>query len=678
MSNIVIATFKNNLRKIETPPLWQYDYGQILRIEGLELPQAFEIHFANAGDKEAKKKIVTNNEVEIYDEYLTSGENIIAYFFYHTGENDGETEYVINIPVKRRQKPTDEQPTPVQQDAIEEAIAALNAGVTEAEGYASDASDSADEARECAEDAEDILEELRGVEENLANLSAEASTLPEGEQATASYQNGVLSFGIPKGDTGAQGPEGPQGPQGIQGPEGIQGPQGPRGYQGDPGPRGPAGPQGDRGYTGAVGPKGEKGDPGPQGPKGEDGAAGPKGDPGEGVPEGGTTGQILKKKSGTDYDTEWANESGGTVTDVQVNGASVVSQGVAEISVAGINQYGVVRTDASLGSAMSNGIVYPVGANSNRIKEAAQQFQPIMPYRQHESTFYGLAKAAGDSTQSQSQNAVGNYTDNAKTAIKTMLGVTDVTVDSAMSGSSTNPVQNKVVKGAIEDTVIVAENQPQASTNRIWIESDGSEVEIPTMDDIVSDVQVNGTSVVNQGVANVPRMSASVEGVAKAVNIYGIYIGSDGFLKAGRAYTNDIRNGANAYLSIVPLNQHESTFYGLTKAAGVDMASSSNAVGTYTDAAKEAICSMIGATSVKVASVTIAASDWSSSTCTKSVTGVTASNIVLVTYAPSSKDAYTAADIYCSAQGDGYLVFTCGTAPSESVTVNVIIINGAT
>lgn len=34
-----------------------------------------------------------------------------------------------------------------------------------------------------------------------------------------------------------------------------------------------------------------------------------KGDPGEGVPEGGATGQVLRKKSNEDYDTEWADES---------------------------------------------------------------------------------------------------------------------------------------------------------------------------------------------------------------------------------------------------------------------------------------------------------------------------------------------------------------------------------
>lgn len=39
--------------------------------------------------------------------------------------------------------------------------------------------------------------------------------------------------------------------------------------------------------------------------QGPEGPEGPQGDPGEGVPVGGTTGQVLAKASGTDYDTEW-------------------------------------------------------------------------------------------------------------------------------------------------------------------------------------------------------------------------------------------------------------------------------------------------------------------------------------------------------------------------------------
>ena len=40
-------------------------------------------------------------------------------------------------------------------------------------------------------------------------------------------------------------------------------------------------------------------------------STGATGAAGVGVPSGGATGQVLKKKSGTNYDTEWANESGG-------------------------------------------------------------------------------------------------------------------------------------------------------------------------------------------------------------------------------------------------------------------------------------------------------------------------------------------------------------------------------
>lgn len=56
-----------------------------------------------------------------------------------------------------------------------------------------------------------------------------------------------------KGDEGPAGPAGPQGPKGDTGPAGPEGPQGPKGDTGATGPAGPQGPQGE---------KGDKGDPG--------------------------------------------------------------------------------------------------------------------------------------------------------------------------------------------------------------------------------------------------------------------------------------------------------------------------------------------------------------------------------------------------------------------------------
>lgn len=42
--------------------------------------------------------------------------------------------------------------------------------------------------------------------------------------------------------------------------------------------------------------------------------AGPQGKDGVGVPTGGTTGQVLAKKTNADYDTEWVNGGSGDVS----------------------------------------------------------------------------------------------------------------------------------------------------------------------------------------------------------------------------------------------------------------------------------------------------------------------------------------------------------------------------
>jgi len=69
---------------------------------------------------------------------------------------------------------------------------------------------------------------------------------------------------------------------------------------GQPGPAGPTGPTGPAGATGPQGPTGATGATGPTG------ATGAQGPPGQGVPAGGTTGQVLAKNTGTDYDTIWS------------------------------------------------------------------------------------------------------------------------------------------------------------------------------------------------------------------------------------------------------------------------------------------------------------------------------------------------------------------------------------
>lgn len=132
----------------------------------------------------------------------------------------------------------------------------------------------------------------------------------------------------------------------------------------------------------------------------------------------------------------------GSVKDVKINGTSIVNSetGEAEIPIASANTLGVVRTrvgDNGL-QTLGDGYLATYPATSADIKGGVQVTRPVTSKRLNEAAFYGLAKAAGDTTQSQSSNAVGTYTDDAKAAIKAMLGVADSTQTVAVSG--TDPI----------------------------------------------------------------------------------------------------------------------------------------------------------------------------------------------------------------------------------------------
>ena len=73
--------------------------------------------------------------------------------------------------------------------------------------------------------------------------------------------------------------------------------------------------------------------------------------------------------------------------------------------------------------------------------------------------------------------------------------------------------------------------------------------------------------------------------------------------------------------------------------------------------------------------VTLTSAWWSSNSQTVSATGVTASNTVIVSPAPSDIADYADCGVYCSAQASGTLTFGCDTAPSGDIVVNVLIMS---
>lgn len=252
------------------------------------------------------------------------------------------------------------------------------------------------------------------------------------------------------------------------------------------------------------------------------------------------------------------------VQDVQVNGTSVLSQGVASIPFATYaGGYGIIKARAS-GVAVSDSShgLYITKATDNNVKEGTDQYNPIVPYNQHLSTFYGLAKAAGDTTQSSSSNAVGTYTTEAKAAIQDMLGAVGI----ANIGTGLTATY------------------------------DATSGQLSTISTDVQDIQINGTSILSNGVANIPVANASTYGTAK-VDGTNCAVGIDEQGRLVIATTTDaVYKEGTSYKRAVMINKaHVATFYGLAKAAGdTTMTSSSNAIGTYTETAKTAIQTMLG------------------------------------------------------------------------------------
>lgn len=131
----------------------------------------------------------------------------------------------------------------------------------------------------------------------------------------------------------------------------------------------------------------------------------------------------------TTVEQQLASSGGGAVEDVQINGTSIVQDGVANVPVANSNMLGVIKVNSSYGIALDNGgTIYINNASESDLKAGTNTKKSLTSSRVNIATFYGLAKAAGDTTQSQSSNAVGTYTENAKSAIHEMLnGLVEVT-----------------------------------------------------------------------------------------------------------------------------------------------------------------------------------------------------------------------------------------------------------
>ena len=195
---MVTAVFTDNDDCARTYGLWQWDYGQQLRIEGLHLPTAVEIHFAlQETGGEAITRVGTTKDgittVTIPDSMLEGNRatwtadkayNIYAWV-YLSDKLSGETIKRITMQVKSRPKPEAFE-APGDGEIFREAIEAVNDAAKRAEEAGDKAAAAADDARGAATQTAEHLQVVQGLAEQV---ETNADTVAQDKQTVT----GMLS-----------------------------------------------------------------------------------------------------------------------------------------------------------------------------------------------------------------------------------------------------------------------------------------------------------------------------------------------------------------------------------------------------------------------------------------------------------------------------------------------------
>ena len=142
--------------------LWQWDYGQTLRIQGVKIPAAVEVQFSTTeriGETVTRIGVTKEGvtEAPIPDTLLEGGGTTQDYtiyaFVYIENGDSGKTEYRVSMKVRARPKP-EAHATPEEGELFRQAIVAVAESADRAESARKSAEASADEAKTSKENAE--------------------------------------------------------------------------------------------------------------------------------------------------------------------------------------------------------------------------------------------------------------------------------------------------------------------------------------------------------------------------------------------------------------------------------------------------------------------------------------------------------------------------------------------
>lgn len=192
-NKIVTAIFKDSTHT-KVSDVWQYDYGQILRIQGLDLPTAVEVDFAVAGASESIARIGTTKDgvtdVVIPDSLIETGKNLVAYIYLRDSAS-GNTEYQIDMLVTKRAKP-EAYDRPEDKELFGQAIEAVNTAADRAEKAGQAATEAAGQA---AEDAQQTAEDRKEVAKMVETVSGISEQVKKVEELSQKAQEAATKAG---------------------------------------------------------------------------------------------------------------------------------------------------------------------------------------------------------------------------------------------------------------------------------------------------------------------------------------------------------------------------------------------------------------------------------------------------------------------------------------------------
>lgn len=348
--------------------LWQWDYGQTLRIQGVKLPAAVEVQFSTTeriGETVTRIGVTKEGvtEVPIPDTLLdgngTTQDYTIYAFVYIENGDSGKTEYRVSMKVRARPKP-EAHATPEEGELFRQAIAAV-----------SESADRAESARKSAETAADRAESAKNAAE-----SASGSAQTSADEAKTSKENAETAVKVAEAfKTEAEAARSEAVRAATESTNAKDSAEKSRAAA-------------EKSAKKAEAAKEEIQESADQIQKNAIEIDSLKENKIEKPAETPTIGKILRVKSVNEDGTficEWA-DSGGSNLDVRINGESIVQNGTAEIPLctktkeAGLISIDTYTSNGGLHRANNEtGLIRIASATNNQIDERRNKFCPIVP-----------------------------------------------------------------------------------------------------------------------------------------------------------------------------------------------------------------------------------------------------------------------------------------------------------